>query len=341
MMSILFAGFTSAQAQDTTDQARIDSLKMKIEDRQQDLEEIAEEIAVLVEKLGRKASKEMEKEITRELKEALNELKDEMKEIKVELDEELEEEWDDEDNGEEWDDEDIDEDNDWGEVLDGLDIKFNRKKDKLKNVKTRWILIDLGFGSYVAHDDLPTLNGLDPMEPDILNSVSWRLHVLNQRINVASHYLNLLYGVGFSFNFYGFSNPSTILPSSPQVNFTLPDDNQISYKKNHLRASYLHIPLMLNIETNPYQKSKSFHINAGVYGNVLLGGKTTQKTNNRKTKIKDKYNLENFQYGLLAQLGYGPITFYGTYGLNELFKPEKDNGYTVHPITFGVKLLPF
>ncbi|MBY5958031.1 outer membrane beta-barrel protein [Membranicola marinus] len=346
ILAVLFAGLVSSYGQGTVPKNETDSTRIKMEQKQQELEELAQEIAELAEKMSQKASKEIEKEVSRELKEALREVKKGMEEMKREM----EKEWNKE-NGQneqekkveiEIEEEEIErEDNNWGEVLDGLDIKFNKKKDKLKNVKTRWFLFDLGFASYIAPEALPEINGVNPMEPDIINSVSWRLHVLNQRINLVNHNLNLIYGAGFSFNFYGFSNPSTLDVASPQVNFTLPDATQVSYKKNHLRASYLHFPLMLNIETNPYQKSKSFHINAGVYGNVLLGGKTAQKTNNQKIKIKDKYNLENFQYGLLAQLGYGPITFYGTYGLNELFKPEKDNGYRVHPITFGVKVLPF
>lgn len=343
LIAVLFAGLVTSYAQDRSPQNLPDSTRVKIEDRQKEMEDLAEEIAILVEKMSQKASKEIEKEVSRELKETLREIREGMREMKQELEEEWNEE-EQEDKEEERHSGDVsaeDHDHNWGEILDGLDIKFNKKKKKLKNVKTRWFLFDLGFASYIAPDALPEINGVNPMEPDIINSVSWRLHVLNQRINIVNHNLNLIYDAGFSFNFYGFSNPSTLVPASPQVNFTMPDAAEVSYKKNHLRASYLHIPVLLNIETNPYRKSKSFHINAGVYGNVLLGGKTAQKTNNRKIKRKDKYNLENFQYGLLAQMGYGPITFYGTYGLNELFKPEKDNGYRVHPITFGVKLLPF
>lgn len=354
VMAILFAGFVSVYGQDTTSRSQVDSLEIIIKDNEKTMEEMAKNLEILIKRTAEKATKEYGKEIARELGKVLEELQKEIKELGEELGEEdqdgnpkakeqksgqvkTERNKEKSEGEEELDDH----DGHWSEILDGLDIKFNKKKSKLKDVKTRWFLVDLGFASYIAPDALPEINGINPMEPDLINSISWRLHIFNQRINIANHYLNLVYGAGFSYNFYGFSNPSTLVAASPQVNFTLPDGNEISYKKNHLRATYLHIPLMLNLETNPYQKSKSFHINAGVYGNVLLGAKTSQKTNNRKIKMKDKFNLENFQYGLLAQLGYGPVTFYGTYGLNELFKPEKDNGYKVNPITFGVKLLPF
>ena len=348
IMAALFAGFVSSYAQDTTSQKQIDSLENQIKDNEKNLEEIARNLEILIKKTTEKATEQYEKEISRELEKVLEELQREIKELTRGIEGEVQngdQKAKEQKNGNgktkskgeknEEENEDLGDNGDnWSDILNGLDITFNKKKSKLKDVKTRWLLVDLGFASYIAPDALPEINGLNPMEPDIINSVSWRLHVFNQRINIANHYLNLVYGTGFSYNFYGFSNPSTLVPSSPQVNFTLPDGNELSYKKNHLRASYLHVPLMLNVETNPYQKNKSFHINAGVYGNVLLGAKTSQKTNNRKIKIKDKFNLENFQYGLIGQLGYGPVTFYGTYGLNELFKPGKDNGYKVNPITF-------
>jgi len=321
---------SSVNGQDTSSRSSRDSLDMKIENAEREIEEMAQRLEQLLSKLGEKTSQQIEEEVTREIREAMRELERELENLDRELEEESEAPRAEEKKNESF-----------SEVIDGLDIKWNKRKDHLANVKTRWFLADLGFASYIAPDPLPEIEGINPMEPDILNSVSWRLHLVNQRINIIRHHLNLVYGAGFSFNFYGFSNPVTLAHSSPSVQFTLAEENDASYKKNHLRAAYLHLPVMLNIETNPDQKSKSFHFNAGVYGNVLLGGKTSQKTNNRKTKIKDKYNLENFQYGIIGQIGYGPITIYGTYGLNELFKPEKDNGYTVQPITFGIKLIPF
>lgn len=345
-IAVLCTPLVNAFSQDTTKQQNEKEIEVQIENMEQKMEEMARKLEVMVEKLNDKVRKGVEDELAEELKKILKDLEYELEEVGEEIDKEIEEiEVEVEKRRKDGDREieiEIEEEEEYklGDVLDGLEIKFNKKKDKLKDVKTRWLLVDLGFASYVSPDPLPEINGINPMEVDLINSVSWRLHVFNQRINLYRHYMNLVYGTGFAFNFYGFSNPATILPSQPQVAFTL-EENDFSFKKNHLRASYIHIPVLLNIETNPYQKSKSFHLNAGVYGNILMGGKTAQKTNHRKIKTKDKFNLENFQYGLIGNIGYGPVTFYGSYGLNELFKPEKDNGYTVNPITFGVRIIPF
>ena len=224
-MAILFAGLVSVYGQDTTSQAQIDSLETKIKDNEKTLEEMAKNLEILIKKSAEKATKEYGKEIARELEKVLEELQKEIKDLSGELEE------DDQSGGQkpqeqkngrvkterskergEVENEDPENHDDhWSEILNGLDIKFNKKKSKLKDVKTRWFLVDLGFSSYVAPDALPEINGINPMEPDILNSISWRLHVFNQRINIANHYLNLVYGAGFSYNFYGFSNPSTLV----------------------------------------------------------------------------------------------------------------------------------
>jgi|GEM_PF-762903 len=322
---IAIAGATYGQEFSPDSRMMIDSLKAEIEMQQKRLEVIAGEIADMAHKISQESATESERRLYREYEEEYRELSQEIIELKQELNE-----------GEyEMKAEDLE------KPSEDLTIKIKRSKSSLSEVKTRWGLVDLGFATFSFPNDLPEIEGVNPMEPDLMSSISWRLHIMNQRINLSRHKTNLIYGFGLEFDSYGLSYPVTLQPSSPLVEFSLPEENKLSFKKNKLRVTYLHIPVMLNFETNPSKKSKSYHFNAGVYGNVLLKAKTVQKTNEYKSKVKDQFNLNNFQYGLLAQAGYGPITFYGTYGLNEFFKPEKDNGYTLIPITFGIKIIPF
>lgn len=296
-----------------------EEVKMAVKEAMKEaLEEALEEVEELEIELEEERE-EIEKEINEALEEAIE------KEIEIEME-----------KSEEQDIEDI-----IGETLEGLDISFKKKEKPLKNVKTRWLMFDLGFATYQSDGNLPEIDGVNPMDPDILNSVSWNLHIFKQRFNLIHHHLNFVYGAGLSYNYYGFTEAVTLDPDATNVTFHLNSENEGSFKKNHLRAAYLHVPVLLNFESNPRRKSRSFHVNAGLYGNLLLGAKTVQKNNDRKVKVKDKFHLNNFQYGVLANVGYGPVTFYASYGLNELFKTDKDNGYTVTPITFGLQLLPF
>ncbi len=100
------------------------------------------------------------------------------------------------------------------------------------------------------------------------------------------------------------------------------------------------MPLLLNIETNPYKKIKSFRLNAGMYGGIKIGSRTVQITEDgEKTTRKDGYNLSNFRYGLMGMVGVGPINFTLTYSLQPLF--AKGKGPEVYPVGLQIALIPF
>lgn len=326
LLLLLISGKSILSAQEvTSDFSRVDSLIKEIETQQKQLEVIADKIADMAGEISRETTGVSDQALYRRYEAEYRDLSQEIAELKLELSEEEQET----------------EDIKMEEPSEDLTIKILRNKSKPSDVKTRWGMVDLGFATFSFPDNTPELEGINPMEPDLMSSISWRLHIMNQRINLYRNRFNLVYGFGLEFDSYGFSYPVTLQPSRPMVEFRLPEDNRLNFKKNKLRVTYLHIPLMFDFETNPSRRSKSYHFNAGVYGNVLLKAKTVQKTNEYKSKVKDQFHLNNFQYGLLAQAGYGPVVFYGTYGLNEFFKPEKDNGFTLKPFTFGIKLIPF
>lgn len=218
-------------------------------------------------------------------------------------------------------------------------IKSDLKKAKLKNVKTRWFLADLGFSTYVDESRAPRIEGVDPTEPRLGKSVGFTLHIMQQRLNLVDHHLNLIYGFGLQSNNYGFDNPVELVPNTGDVTFEVfPDRN---YSKNRLKANYIHIPVMLNYEGNPGYKKKSLRLQAGPYLNILYSSNFKTKINGDKTKTKDNFSLNRFQTGLYGQVGYGPLNFYMTYGLNGLFDADENSGYDLTPISFGIKLLPF
>lgn len=308
------------------------------------LEQLSKQIEVLADSLERKVNQEIKPRLSEAIQGMIDELQREIEELQRDIGGKSDagkEEQRSRSAEDEIEDGDGDKDSSWIDVLDGIDISFKKKKEKLSDKKTRWFLFDLGFATYQSENPLPKPDGISPMEMDLMKSISWRLHLFNQRINISNHRLNFIYGAGFTFNAFGFSNPVTLVPSSREVVFEIDDENSRNYNKNKLRATYLHIPVKLNFESKPYSKKNSLRINAGFYGDVMLKGKMVQKINKSKNKVKDDFNLNNFQYGLLGEIGYGAVNFYGTYGLNGLFKEDKDNGYSVRPVTVGVKIIPF
>lgn len=224
---------------------------------------------------------------------------------------------------------------------DGDDEHGHVKKEKqLKNVKTRWGMLDLGFSSYVLGDNYENEAGIEYFDQDVWRSKNVNLHIVKQRLNLVKHHVNLIYGLSLENHQYAFSNPMFIQEKQPDVTFNY--DADVDFIKNKLKVTYGVIPMMFNFETNPRKKGKSFRINAGAYGGMRLWSNTKLKTSNKdKTKVKDDFNLNKFRYGLTGGFGYGAFNFYATYALNDLFDESQDSGYKVTPFSVGISVVPF
>ena len=222
-----------------------------------------------------------------------------------------------------------------GDHEDGHD----KKEKQLKNVKTRWGMLDLGFSSYTTGDDY-RIEGIEIFDQDLWRSKNVNLHIVKQRLNLVKHNVNLIYGLSMEWHQYAFSNPVFIQEKQSDVMFDY--DANVDFKKNKLRVAYGVVPMVLNFETNPRKKGKSFRINAGAYAGMRLWSNTKLKTSNKdKTKLKDDFNLNQFRYGLTGGFGYGAFNFYATYALTDLFDESQDSGYKVTPFSVGISVVPF
>jgi hypothetical protein len=180
------------------------------------------------------------------------------------------------------------------------------------------------------------------MELDYSRSFNWQLNLWQQNVHIIKNYLNLCTGIGFDFNRYQFANKVKLNPDSSFTWGNVDSTGTFSYKKNRLTSYYLSVPLLLdlNTSTNPH---KSFHISVGVVGKYLLGARTkqiVQKNGDTFTQIRnDGYNLNPFQFNAYASVGYGNITLFAQYGLNEMFQHNK--GPELYPFSVGVRLANF
>lgn len=208
-----------------------------------------------------------------------------------------------------------------------------------KLVKTRYCLVDVGISNFSSPATYRLDDGTDPFELRTLKSLNINWHLVQQRLSMARGYLNLQYGLTLEYHRYFFQNPVILKDRTPNVEFE--HTPEISYKKNRLRYTYLTVPLMVNIKSNPNRSSKSLHISAGGFAGIFVGANFKTKANGNKSKYRDDFNLNKFRYGLRAEFGYGPLIFYGTYNLNELFEENKNNGYEINPFAVGVVVWPF
>lgn len=227
-----------------------------------------------------------------------------------------------------------------------LDDEFKKKskaeknaakpKKKLKNVESEWFLLDLGFNNYLHKGSLSLPTELQSFDLDAQRSVNVTLHLMEQRINLVKHKLNMHYSVALDYNNFHFENPVTLSQVADSV-FT---SGLTNVRKSKLATQTLMVPLRLQYESKPDRRSRSFRLAGGGYVGYLFHAHTKVVSNNDiKNKIRGGYHLENFKYGLTARVGYGPLTFYTNYSLNNLF--QKGKGPELQPISFGIALLGF
>ncbi|NND05145.1 MAG: outer membrane beta-barrel protein [Saprospiraceae bacterium] len=205
--------------------------------------------------------------------------------------------------------------------------------------KTRYGLVDFGVSGLISDDNYRLENGIDPFEMRPLKSTNIKLHLFQQRLKLVKGYVSLGYGIVLDFNKYYFDNPVVLLEDQPQVAFDFRPD--AGFKKNRLSYWVLDIPFMLHFESNPKNASKSLHLSGGAYAGMLLGANFKTKSKGQKNKTRDNFGIDRWRFGLRAEIGYGPVTLYGTYDLNALFEEEKNGGYKVTPFSLGFMLWPF
>lgn len=112
--------------------------------------------------------------------------------------------------------------------------------------------------------------------------------------------------------------------------------------KSKFEANYLNLPVEFRWYLNKAKiDNGGFYIGAGANVGYLLDGKTKIKyvQNDEKKKIKreDKYELNQFRYGVHFKVGVGGFGAYFNYHLSELFNPGRGPQATeTVPMTFGL-----
>ena len=113
-------------------------------------------------------------------------------------------------------------------------------------------------------------------------------------------------------------------------------DTVNNYSTNKLTASYLILPIMLEI--HPLYDSERLWLLVGAYGGVKVGSHSKIKTTSGdKTKVKKDFHLNTLIYGLRAQVGSGNWGLFCNYSISTLFK--KDEGPELYPFSLGVALV--
>ena len=247
---------------------------------------------------------------------------------------------------------------DWESMIEDGDfdntrISIERAPKKLKNVTTNWFSFDLGYANYI--DESPqmaylmgfpsTYPGL-PYSKYFVNSGSLKLDnrkssnfniwIVQQKLNVYQHKINLKYGVGFEMFNFRFEQPVSFRNEPDKTVFI--DD--VNFTKNKLFVKYLTVPVQLNFQPNPYSR-KGFYASIGLSAGYLVDARNKQISPERgKQKYDGTFELNNLRFATIGELGIGGIRLYGSYGSINLFDKNQSH-FSFFPYALGLRFSNF
>lgn len=112
-------------------------------------------------------------------------------------------------------------------------------------------------------------------------------------------------------------------------------DTPQQLRKSKLTAAYLSIPLTAEVV---FRRGMIDHLGAGGYAGYRIAGYSKIKpTDGSTTRDPGPFGLQNFRYGLSAELGFRDFAdFFVQYDLNPLFRAGR--GPAVNGLSFGIRL---
>lgn len=247
---------------------------------------------------------------------------------------------------------DPDEVDDWDE-----DDWYDRKKVTYEtervNRTTHHFNIDLGINNWLEDGNFPDANNAPY---SVKPFGSWYIALNSTNRSWIGGPLFLEWGGGISWYNWKLQDADVIIREDTEniVFETAPPE--INGSKSKLTASYINlhaVPMFdfsrgrrkvtsissSGIKIKRYSR-KGFRFGVGGYAGLRIGSHTKFKYKENGDKEKDKerdnFFLENFRYGLRAQVGWKGIELFGMYDLNNVFSAGR--GPELNAITFGITL---
>lgn len=210
-----------------------------------------------------------------------------------------------------------------------------REDQQNKNRHASYFVLDVGLNALVnkAGANAPELR---PEGSRYVNlGLSYR-----QRLGGRRSPLYLLGGPEIAFNNYMLEGNYKWQNTNGITSVAL-EPTARQYQKTKLATSTLTVPLMLQLRLRDEHHRNTFRLGAGGFVGYRLASWTKLKYFENGSTYKDKdygsYNLNDWQYGLQAQIGYGSFNFFVKYNLNELFRDGR--GPQAQTLSFGLRLL--
>ncbi len=229
--------------------------------------------------------------------------------------------------------------------FDNTHFIIERSPKKIKNVTTNWFSFDLGFANYIDESAQIAYASLYPGIPyskywvnssnlklDNRKSSNFNLWIVQQKLNLYQHKINLKYGVGFEMFNFRFEQPVSF---RNEPNKTVFIDN-VQFSKNKLFTKYVTVPVQINFQPNPNSR-KGFYASIGLSAGYLVDSRNKQISSERgKQKYNGNFDLNNWRLATIGELGIGGIRLYGSYGSINLFDKNQSH-FSLFPYALGLR----
>ena len=131
----------------------------------------------------------------------------------------------------------------------------NSEEDK--KFEAHWAGLDMGFLMLMNDQFNQDFGTSDYLKNDIGHSMVWNLNVFEHKFPIAKEYLGITTGLGFSFTQVAFRNnyvATLQFGDEGGGDLVASQDTLINYTKNKLKATYLTVPLLLEFNSNVFNK---------------------------------------------------------------------------------------
>ncbi|MGM0582523.1 MAG: outer membrane beta-barrel protein [Bacteroidota bacterium] len=226
---------------------------------------------------------------------------------------------------------------------DGFDTAFNEEKvvekDKDRLIKHNHdIDFSMGLNNYLnSNNQFPDTDNKD-FALDPLTSWTYGIHS-NHKISVTP-YVKFNFQLGLLWNNFALADNNFQFIKGPEKVELFDNDLErpdINPSRSKLNITYLNLNVVPMFHFG--KSSNAFRIGAGPYGSYRIASKSKFKYDDKgKDVVKNNFHINNWKYGIKAQVGWKGVDLFATYDLSPIFiedrGPEAD--YPLRAISFGV-----
>jgi hypothetical protein len=202
--------------------------------------------------------------------------------------------------------------------------------------RSNWSGFDMGVNMLFTPERTSDFNGTPHLDFDPAKSWTFNFNFFEHFFSLYKDGFGVVTGLGVNLSHFGYRGNYTVNYDMDSI-FGFVDPNR-SYSRNRLRAAYLQIPLLLQINF-PAKSSDNFNLSYGFVGGVRIGSRLRQKyiENNQSFDIKEKrgqYFFNSFKADATIRLGYGDWGAFVNYSIVPLF--DKNVVDPVYNFSFGL-----